>query len=75
MLELANMLKILNKGAAMNYFKPLSISLQKEIAQRNICLESEIDRSDQWIVLVLGPCFISAASINRGDIPLLSPYI
>jgi hypothetical protein len=29
----------------MKHFKPLSLSLQKEIAQRNICLESEIDRS------------------------------
>ena len=44
-LELAKILEILNKGAAMKHFKPLSLSLQKEIAQRNICLESEIDRS------------------------------
>ena len=29
----------------MKHFKPLSLSLQKEIAQRNICLESEIDKS------------------------------
>ena len=34
MLELINILKIRNKGAAMKYFKPLSLSLQKEIAQR-----------------------------------------
>jgi len=29
----------------MNQFNPLSLSLQKEIANRNICLESEIDKS------------------------------
>lgn len=29
----------------MKHFNPLSLSLQKEIAKRNICLESEIERS------------------------------
>ncbi|MEA1991216.1 MAG: hypothetical protein U9N58_03345, partial [Thermodesulfobacteriota bacterium] len=44
-LDLAKILEILNKEAAMKHFKPSLLSLQKEIAQRNICLESEIDRS------------------------------
>ncbi len=59
----------------MNHSKPLSISLQKEIAQRNICLESEIDRSMDSFGFRTMLCFISAASTNRRDIPLLSPYI
>ena len=45
MFDLINLLKTLNKGAAMKHFNPLSLSLQKEIAKRNSCLESEIERS------------------------------
>jgi hypothetical protein len=45
MFELANMLKIQNKRAIIDYFKPLSLYLQKEIVQRNISLEQRIDRS------------------------------
>ena len=44
-LDLAKILEILNKGITRKHFKPLSLSLQKEIVQRNICLESQIDRS------------------------------
>ena len=49
MIDLAKMLKILNKGAYLRYFKPLSLSLQKEIAQGNICLELKIYRSSDDI--------------------------
>jgi hypothetical protein len=40
-LDLAKALKRLNKGAAIKHFKPLSLSLQKEIAQRNILVVTD----------------------------------
>ena len=49
MIDLANMLKMLNKGVYLRYSKPLSLSLQKEIAQGNIYLELKIYRSSDDI--------------------------
>ncbi len=56
----------------MKHFKPLSLSLQKEIAQKNICLESEIDRSmDSFGFRTM----LHQCGIYKQKGPLLSSYI
>jgi hypothetical protein len=71
MLELANILEILNKRATINHFKPLLLFLQNEVAKRNICLESEIDRPMDNFRLVIG----ENALIHRNMILILSRLI